>query len=1313
MALPCSCRIGVHVTLQAVVMLGVACGLFRSARAAGPEVVDLPLGVRAVWSLESAHREATPTRERVWLNGLWRWQPAGTTELPVPDTGWGFFKVPGSWPGITDYQQKESQTVHLHPAWRDRSLGDLTAGWYEREFSVPAAWGGRRITLHLDTLNSHAVVYLDGERVGEARFPAGELEITRWCRPGATHRLSLRVTALPLQAVLRSYTDSAASREVAGSVARRGLCGDVFLSAVPAGSRIDHLSIGTSVRRGELSVAAVLRDLAPGTRYRLEARVSEPGGEARTFRSQAFRGREVAEDGRWAFTNRWKPRHLWDLHTPGNRAGMELSLVEEGGTLRDVFWREDFGFREFWIDGRDFHLNGSRVFLSAVPLDNAQVSAAAATHAAARESFARLRSFGINLVYTHNYGCEPGSHLALGEILRAADDTGMLVALSQPHFSHYAWQGPESDRDNGYAAHAAHYARVAGNHPSVVMYAMSHNATGYNEDMNPDLIDGRQDVRDSWALRNVALARRAEAIVAGLDPGRIIYHHASGNLGPMHPVNFYPNWVPIQELSDWFGHWATAGVKPVFLCEYGAPFTWDWTMYRGWYGGKREFGSARVPWEFCLAEWNAQFLGDRAYPASENEKANLRWEARQFREGRVWHRWDYPVNVGSPRLEERYPVFAAYLTDNWRAFRTWGVSATSPWEHEHFWRLRDGVDRGRRALLVEWDRLQRPGFSPDYLDRQYERMDLAYDRSDWIATPAAQALVRNNGPLLAYLGGQAGAFTSKDHNFLPGERVGKQVILLNNSREPVAYEARWTVDLPRGVSGRRRGRLPTGEQVRIPVEFRLPSDLPPGRRRVRLQVEFGTGEVQEDELPLDILAPAGRRGGLPGRRIGVLDPQGATTAWLERWGVPAVPVEPERMPADLDLLIVGKGALTAAGPGPDLARVREGLRVLVFEQTAEVLERRLGFRVAEYGLRQVFPRVPGHPVLAGLGADHLRDWRGEATLLPPRLKYETGRAFNGAPTVEWCGIPVTRAWRCGNRGNVASVLIEKPARGDFLPLVDGGYALQYSPLMEFREGRGAVWFCQLDVTGRTEVEPAADRLAIQLLAHALAWVPPQGRRVGYAGDPAGQEHLRAIGVQASMVKGGGLGGIDVLVAGPGGVKASGWGREELARWMEGGGRLVGLGLEPADFAGLPGEPVTVGMQEHLSTGWEAGSASPTFAGIAPADVHLRDPRQVALVVGGASRLGNGVLAESGGAVFCQVTPWAFAGGNAMNLKRTHRRVSVAVTRLLANLHVSAKTPLLERFSRPVEPARPEDRWLEGLYLDWPEEWDDPYRFFRW
>jgi hypothetical protein len=45
--------------------------------------------------------------------------------------------------------------------------------------------------------------------------------------------------------------------------------------------------------------------------------------------------------------------------------------------------------------------------------------------------------------------------------------------------------------------------------------------------------------------------------------------------------------------------------------------------------------------------------------------------------------------------------------------------------------------------------------------------------------------------------------------------------------------------------------------------------------------------------------------------------------------------------------------------------------------------------------------------------------------------------------------------------------------------------------------------------------------------------------------------------------------------------------------------------------------------------------------------------------------------------------------------------------------VAGSTPLLSRFRSPVVPANAEKRWLDGLYLDQPEEWDDPYRFFCW
>jgi len=128
--------------------------------------VSLPSGVKAVSDLSKAYREATATRERICINGLWRWQPVVDTSERVPANNWGYFKVPGCWPGITDYMQKDCQTVYTHPSWRSMRLRDVTSAWYEREIIIPADWSGRRIAIRIEYLNSLALVYLDGNKAG-------------------------------------------------------------------------------------------------------------------------------------------------------------------------------------------------------------------------------------------------------------------------------------------------------------------------------------------------------------------------------------------------------------------------------------------------------------------------------------------------------------------------------------------------------------------------------------------------------------------------------------------------------------------------------------------------------------------------------------------------------------------------------------------------------------------------------------------------------------------------------------------------------------------------------------------------------------------------------------------------------------------------------------------------------------------------------------------------------------------------------------------------------------------------------------------
>jgi len=228
--------------------------MVRSGHAAEAAQSLLPSGVEAVWDMSRAWRETTETREHLCLNGLWRWQPAAASNDAVPTKDWGYIKVPGCWPGITDYMQKDSQTVYADPSWKETRLREVAAAWYEREITVPAAWAGRRITLGAEYLNSFAAVYVNEERVGELYFPDGELDLTDFLKPGRKHLLSLVVVALPLKGVMLSYTDSASAREVNGNVARRGLCGDVFLTSSPMRAHVDDVRVTTSLRRWEISL---------------------------------------------------------------------------------------------------------------------------------------------------------------------------------------------------------------------------------------------------------------------------------------------------------------------------------------------------------------------------------------------------------------------------------------------------------------------------------------------------------------------------------------------------------------------------------------------------------------------------------------------------------------------------------------------------------------------------------------------------------------------------------------------------------------------------------------------------------------------------------------------------------------------------------------------------------------------------------------------------------------------------------------------------------------------------------------------------
>jgi hypothetical protein len=132
------------------------------------------------------------------------------------------------------------------------------AAWYQREITIPNDWTGRRIALSVESLNSFALVYIDGKKAGEFQFPSGEVDLTAMCHPGGKHVLGLLVVALSLKNVLLAYTDTNSANAVPNAVERCGLCGEVYLTRTPSAARITDVKVDSSFRQGAVTSCAAI-----------------------------------------------------------------------------------------------------------------------------------------------------------------------------------------------------------------------------------------------------------------------------------------------------------------------------------------------------------------------------------------------------------------------------------------------------------------------------------------------------------------------------------------------------------------------------------------------------------------------------------------------------------------------------------------------------------------------------------------------------------------------------------------------------------------------------------------------------------------------------------------------------------------------------------------------------------------------------------------------------------------------------------------------------------------------------------------------
>ncbi|MGO8928368.1 MAG: sugar-binding domain-containing protein [Limisphaerales bacterium] len=1145
---------------------------------------ELPTGVSLNWDKMSI-TTVNAKRAQVSLDGIWHFIPAAEGTAEAPKVGWAYIKVPGSW------QSSRGRSADFvarggGPQWDLYDGARVARAWYQRQVPIPAEWRDRAISLRFDRVCTDAIVYVNGTECGRVAWPWGSVDITSAVTPGQTADVRVLVAAIADAEQVGTFWQNAFMNVSysAASLRSRGLTGSVFLESCCSEARVSDVFVRTSTRKKEVSLDVELTGVKQAGEIHLVAdMLNEKGVLEKSFTADATV--EAKATQALALSWPWADPRLWDVGQPNLYT---LRLKVTGAGLEDEY-NQKFGFREFWIEGRQFYLNGTVIHLRQPCFYNGP-------RMQMGDTFSEM---GAENVDTR------GDAIDSGRNLDDADRKGYLVAQyilnANKHMLNSRGQLVWEQNQQRAFDRAAVWMRHYRNHPSVVMWIAGFNFFNSAVDADPRHVGrrgwGQSDER--WQHLMVFSKEMFDGLKQ-LDSTRVYYSHSGAFTGDAYTMNSYLDLIPLQEREEWLSAWGEGGEMPISMVEFGTPM--DCTYRRGRHGFESNITS-----EPLLTEFAAIYFGTEAYSSEEPKYRQFLHDL--FRSGMLYE-------SSENRLDEfanNHKIQQLYRINTWRSWRTAGLPGG----------------------LRTWSWMQ-------------------------------DALKEINGPTLAWIAGPAGAYTAKDHHFSPGQKIDKQIVLINDTRQPQNFTAAWaaTVGGKEVHKGQIQGSLAVSEIRFIPFQVIAPAEKAGGEADGQITLAATIGEAKhQDTFAFRVLGED-----MPeGEEIAIVDPNGTTSKMLANLGYRTRSWNGAAAP----LVVIGRNALK--GNPPVAARlepyVRAGSRALVCAQDPEWITRALGWRVCPKVARRVFPvhSATLHSPFYTLHSEDLRDWTGSSTLIEAYPEYVGDYLRGNEREQPYAG------WHWGNRGGVSSAAIEKPHRSGWRPLLECEFDLAYTPLMELDYGQGRLIVCTLDLEDHVVGDPAAKRTAGRIIDYALhSPLSPQASKVVYLGGATGAAWLDKIGVtyQTSATMAGAADTTDagLLLIGPDATLDP----AALTACLERGGKAFFLPRsQPEGCLGA-----TLKQAEAKFAGSLSVPDWPEARGLSASDLrwrcYLDTPPWVlsaGVEVGADGLLGRKAVGK-GVAVFCQVDPECFHADEKTYFRYTRWRATRTVAQLLANLGAS-------------------------------------------
>ena len=410
------------------------------------------------------------------LEGKWRFNfalnhneaPANFFTINYDDSKWVDFPVPGlfEFEGYGDKIYKnvgyswDTQFDSNPPYVEERNN---YTGSYRKHVTIPAAWKGQDIYLHVGSATSNLEVWVNGKYVGysEDSKMEAEFNLTKYLIPGKENLIAMRV----MRWCDGSYLEDQDFWRFTG-IAR-----EVYLYARPK-AHIQDIFIVPDVTNNYTLGTSTVTITAPNAKgCTVEAILNDANGKTiGTATTKPFAGKPIT-------INLGGASHLWSAEIPYLYTAI-FNLKDSKGKIVESITQK-VGFRKVEIKGGQLLVNGKPILIKGADRHELDPDHGYIVSVERMiEDIKVMKQLNMNAVRTCHYSDDPRWY-------DLCDEYGLYVVAETNIESHGMGYGDKTLAKNPifHKAHVErnqHNVQVQKNHPSVIFWSLG-NEAGYGK----------------------------------------------------------------------------------------------------------------------------------------------------------------------------------------------------------------------------------------------------------------------------------------------------------------------------------------------------------------------------------------------------------------------------------------------------------------------------------------------------------------------------------------------------------------------------------------------------------------------------------------------------------------------------------------------------------------------------------------------------------------------------------------------------------------------------------------------------------------